>query len=130
MGKIDELLSNLVEVYETESDEFSAAFSDTLRVLLIGNSGTYYNNMPLILEEVSSRNNIGPYVKTSMIASGGASLKDHWNNDDTKKLIKTGNWDYVIIQEQSTFGGTYLINGEFRVADPDTFMPIPISLTS
>jgi len=36
------------------------------------------------------------------VTQGGATLEMHYNNPTTLETIENGNWDYVILQEQST----------------------------
>lgn len=85
---------------------------DSLRVLFIGNSYTFYSNMPHLTSLISN----GTAVKliTSQSAAGSASLKDHWTGKKglkTKKRIKEGNYDIVVIQEHSM--GTISNKDEF-----------------
>src|SRR5206468_7790885 len=51
---------------------------------------------------------------TSLVASGGDTLHDHLTSGDAADEIAKG-WDYVILQEQSSFGDTYLVNGKYRI---------------
>jgi len=70
-----------------------------LRILFIGNSYTYYNNLPHIFQSLAKSG--GHLVKTNMIAKGGYTLKRHSQDPSVLDEIKRGNWDYVILQEQS-----------------------------
>ena len=87
---------------------------DTIRVLFIGNSFTYYNDMPQMLEAMAASRN-GPVIRTTMVASGGATLEDHWRDTAARSLLQRGRWDWVVLNEQSTFGEVYLVNGRSRV---------------
>jgi hypothetical protein len=42
-------------------------------------------------------------------------LHDHVVSGDAARAIGAARWDYVVLQEQSTFGDTYLVDGQFRV---------------
>lgn len=67
-----------------------------LRILFVGNSFTNYNggiNKQLECMAAST--------ETAMVAVGGFNLQNHWNSVDTLKRIRSGKWDYVILQEQS-----------------------------
>ena len=92
---------------------------DVLRVLFLGNSYTYYNNLPRLVEELAAA--AGKKVETRMIAPGGASLADHAATAKTVEAIRSGGWDFVVLQEQSALGAVYLVNGEARVANPEAF---------
>jgi hypothetical protein len=72
---------------------------DTLRVLFLGNSYTSYNNLPQLVQSLS-----GSAGKTLIIDSnmpGGYPISSHLNDATTFSKISQGNWDYVVIQEQS-----------------------------
>ncbi len=84
-----------------------------LSVLFVGNSYTYFHNMPEIAEAIARAN--GVELSTRLVASGGATLHDHLDSGDALAAIRGGRWDYVLLQEQSGFGDTYLVDGRFRV---------------
>ncbi len=75
---------------------------DSLRVLFVGNSYTFNSNMPHLISLISDSTAIK--LITSQSATGGATLKDHWTGRKglkTKKRIKEGDYDIVVIQEHS-----------------------------
>lgn len=74
--------------------------ADSIRVLFIGNSFTYYNKMPLMVDSIA-KNQKKPLSVTS-ITKGGQRLRGHLQNKKLLKLLKSGGWDFVIVQEQST----------------------------
>ena len=76
-----------------------AQSNDTLRVLFIGNSHTYFNNMPLLFDSLSQ--SAGRPVITGMSAPGGYTLEEHSTLTVTLAMIEQGTWDYVVLQEQS-----------------------------
>ena len=49
----------------------AASSGDALQVLFIGNSFTYVNNVPRLIEAIAA-SLPGPCIETAMIASGGA----------------------------------------------------------
>ena len=73
------------------------------RVLFIGNSYTYYNGglNVHVQEMVNSAHPDWDFVAEN-ITAGGATLEMHYNNQSTLNSITSGNWDMVILQEQST----------------------------
>jgi hypothetical protein len=81
-----------------------AAPEKPLRVLFIGNSYTYFNNMPRLLEAIASSQKGGPRVETELSVRGGATLKWHWENQRALDAIHKGGWDFVVLQEHSTLG--------------------------
>ncbi len=77
----------------------TARAGDTLRVLFIGNSHTYVNDLPGLFLGLSEAG--GRPVRTDMSAIGGYSLEDHTNTQATLDKIAQDSWDYVALQEQS-----------------------------
>ena len=69
------------------------------RILLIGNSYTLNNVMPKIFQDLIDKTGDSALVQSAAI--GGYYLKNHSIDEKTLNIIKQGNWDYVIIQEQS-----------------------------
>jgi hypothetical protein len=77
----------------------TASAGDSLRVLFIGNSHTYVNDLPglfLGLSEAGSRP-----VRTDASTYGGYSLEDHTNTQATLDKIAQDSWSFVVLQEQS-----------------------------
>lgn len=66
------------------------------RVLFIGNSFTGYNG-----GIDTHLTGLAPFAETSRIVVGGATLQRHWHDTNTLKRIREGNWDSVVLQEQS-----------------------------
>jgi hypothetical protein len=71
---------------------------DTTRVLFIGSSLTFYNDMPDMFAELAVSG--GHTVEVDMSAYGGWTLSDHAASDNTSSKLEQ-HWDYVILQEQS-----------------------------
>lgn len=67
-------------------------------VLFIGNSLTYYNNLPKMFRSLVASG--GNSVATGMGATGGASLADHMRSAGTSAKLARG-WDLVVLQETS-----------------------------
>lgn len=74
--------------------------SQPINLLFIGNSFTQRNNLPALLPELASARDL--CVHHDLISVGGASLRTHWNAGQAAQAVKTGGYDYVILQEQST----------------------------
>lgn len=73
------------------------------KVLFIGNSFTFYFNLPLVVESMAKEKGIDLDVYQS--TAGGASLKDHWNgkkNLTTRSIIRKGSFSKIILQDYST----------------------------
>lgn len=72
---------------------------EEIRVLFLGNSYTYVNDLPGIIEEIS--NNEGKKIIHESVTPGGCTLFQHVESQNSLSKIRKGNWDYVILQEQS-----------------------------
>lgn len=92
----------------------------SIRVLFIGNSYTYVNNLPEIVTRLAEYGH-QPKVETMMVAPGGWRLKDHWDRGETLKALRDGKWDYVVLQEQSLLGVSYYLEGKPRIAGDEIF---------
>jgi hypothetical protein len=90
------------------------------RILFIGNSYTYFNNLPGVLEQFANSSRPGS-LETKLIVVGGATLKSLWEKGDAIKTIQQGGWTYVVLQEQSTLGQGRSINGIPQINDPAMF---------
>ena len=77
----------------------TARADDSLRVLFVGNSHTYVNDLPGLFLGLSEAG--GRPVRTDMSAISGYSLEDHTNTQATLDKIAQDSWDYVALQEQS-----------------------------
>jgi hypothetical protein len=78
------------------------AQQNELKVLFVGNSYTYQNNLAHIVSILSN----GTPVKldTRKSVTGGAYLWEHWNGDRnlaTKEMIASGHFDVVVLQDNS-----------------------------
>jgi len=93
-----------------------------VRILFIGNSYTYFNNLPQILQALGHAADERIEVRYRIVAEGGATLQDHWEGGSAREAIAGERWDYVVLQEQSTLGDTYLVEGKERVASSDRFV--------
>jgi len=69
------------------------------KVLFIGNSYTYANNLPLMLSKLAS--SVGDSVNYASSTAGGQTLQGHSGSATTISMIQQGSWDYVVLQEQS-----------------------------
>lgn len=80
----------------------SSAQDSTLKVLFIGNSYTHVNDLPTMVERVVSSVNNGQFkLAHDNSTPGGWYWYKHVNDSTTLSKIKKGNWDVVVLQEQS-----------------------------
>jgi PKD repeat protein len=71
----------------------------TRKVLFIGNSYTYTNNMPLMLQTLATA--LGDTLVYGQSDPGGYTLEEHSAYAPTLSLIFSQQWDIVVLQEQS-----------------------------
>jgi hypothetical protein len=73
----------------------------TLRVLLIGNSYTRFNQMPRLLERLAADAPFGERLVIDVEARGGSTLRRHYRGGRALALIRTGRYDRVVLQDHS-----------------------------
>jgi len=74
--------------------------SAPMQILFIGNSFTARNNLPGLIAKLAAAR--GKSVEHRLISAGGASLRNHWNAGAALKAIQGGQYNHVVLQEQST----------------------------
>ncbi len=78
---------------------------DTIRILFIGNSYTFANTgvsepeLPLRLKDMGKL--YGKVILTDFSGAGGVTLERNWKAGKAVTKIKSGHYDYVVIQEHS-----------------------------
>jgi len=85
--------------------ELGKGLSDRTKVdvLFIGNSFTYYNQMPDILSAISKFNvDSAYYIESDSVVYGGFTLEKHWQKKTALEKINSKRWDYIIFQGQSS----------------------------
>lgn len=79
-------------------------------ILFIGNSLTYYNNLPNLVE--SEAELMGLNIGTKSIARANYALLDHWADGEVQQQIATKKFDFVVVQQgpsSQSFGRQILI---------------------
>lgn len=69
----------------------------SINVLFIGNSLTYTNNLPQIVKNVANMQCIE--FHTEMLALPNYALEDHWKDGTMQERIRSGIFDFVIVQQ-------------------------------
>jgi hypothetical protein len=70
-----------------------------VRVLFLGNSYTYVNDLPATFGKLAASG--GRPIETAMVANGGETLDGHAASQDSLSRIASRPWSYVVLQEQS-----------------------------
>lgn len=76
-----------------------SANAQTRKVLFIGNSYTYSNDLPNLLRQLAL--SMGDTITVASSAPGGYTFELHTTNATTQALIAQQAWDFVVLQEQS-----------------------------
>lgn len=72
---------------------------DTLKILFLGNSYTYYNNYPVTFKQLAFSE--GHYADCHMFISGGYTMKAHLANPYSVAKMTEAVYDYAFLQDQS-----------------------------
>jgi hypothetical protein len=70
------------------------------RVLIIGNSRTFTNDMPLMLRPMADAAGHDRRLEVTVQAQPGYTLAQHWADARTRELLRE-RWDHVVIQPNS-----------------------------
>lgn len=72
------------------------------RVLFVGNSFTYFYNLPQVVSAMAEEK--GWALETRQSTVGGSNLEQHWKSErgtQTRALIEEQEWDYVVFNNHS-----------------------------
>lgn len=75
---------------------------DSLKVLFVGNSYTYVENLPQLVSLMSEGTKTKLITRKSTV--GGAYLSEHWKSErglKTREMISKGKFDIVVLQDNS-----------------------------
>lgn len=70
-----------------------------LRVLFIGNSLTYANDLPDMLVRFAESTGGSLRIEVRDVSNGNYALEDHWLNTRTTDAVDEGGWDVVVLQQ-------------------------------
>lgn len=76
---------------------------EPLKILFVGNSFTYYWNMPQLVAAMAESQEKTVEIYQSTV--GGSNLEQHFtekNGTQTRTLLENKKWDYVILQDYSS----------------------------
>jgi len=75
----------------------------SVRVLFIGNSLTYANDLPGLVQALAAGSAAGGSpIDVAMVASPDVSLDDHLASGEASRAIAGGRWDFVVLQQGPT----------------------------
>lgn len=71
--------------------------AEPVKILIIGNSLSYTNNLPELLRKESVRKNV--QLAVDLLAKPNYALEDHWNEGIFQKMMASGGYNYVVVQQ-------------------------------
>lgn len=80
-----------------EESEGNVPLNGESRILFVGNSLTYFNDLPGLVEEEAAKR--GVQVTADMLAYPNYAIIDHWNDGEVQELVKDGGYDFLVIQQ-------------------------------
>lgn len=83
-------------VAKAGAEEPDKAGPGRMRILFIGNSLTYANDLPLIVQALARARGHDPQVES--VTFGAFSFEDHWNNGTALRVLSSQKWDVVVMQ--------------------------------
>ncbi|MBQ9061952.1 MAG: SGNH/GDSL hydrolase family protein [Eubacterium sp.] len=81
----------------------------SVSILFIGNSHTYYNDLPGIVQHLAAED--GYDCRITMLAHGGWYLRQHVEQPEVRFNILYGGYDYVVLQE---YAQPFVQEAEYR----------------
>jgi hypothetical protein len=72
-----------------------------LRVLFVGNSFTFYNSMPALVDRLAAADEGAPTMFVASYTRGGWTLEGASHDDRLESLLEEVAWDVVVLQAQS-----------------------------
>lgn len=69
------------------------------RVLFVGNSLTYYNDLPEMVRQISAADDQVESYEVEMLAAGGVSVAQHIEGGHLLTLLAEGNYTFVVFQD-------------------------------
>ncbi|MBU1100783.1 MAG: hypothetical protein KKA84_10305 [Bacteroidetes bacterium] len=70
---------------------------NAIKILFIGNSYTYYHNMPQVFDSLATRSGKEVYVDQSI--AGGKQVTFFVNDSTTHQKLRAQAWDYIVFQQ-------------------------------
>ena len=72
------------------------------RVLFIGNSLTYENNLPAMVEALAAQAGLQGALICRGVARPNFGLEEHWSDGEALRGLQSGRWTHVVLQQGPT----------------------------
>jgi len=70
------------------------------RVLFLGNSLIYVNNLPRMLSALAASQSEGPHIETATFVAPGGNLAERWDDGHAAEAMRNGAWNVLVLQER------------------------------
>jgi hypothetical protein len=70
------------------------------RVLVVGNSLSYVNNLPALFNGIADAQSAGTHWQADMIGAPGGSLAERWSEGVVAQELASGKWQALVLQER------------------------------
>jgi hypothetical protein len=91
----------LLGLFTAPAQPEAAQSTDEMHVLFIGNSFTFYHDLPKMISELAKAGNQRP-MRYERETPGGCTLEKHWKDGKALAKIQSRKWDFVVLQDHST----------------------------
>jgi len=81
-----------------DGSEVSPDLTAQVRILFIGNSLTYVNDLPAVVKALTTGAGL-PSTQVATIAYPDYALEDHWNQGNARAAVAKDGWTHVIMQQ-------------------------------
>jgi len=99
--------------------ELARSAEDGVRVLFVGNSLTYSNDMPSLVHRLAAADEAAPRILTVEYVAPNWGLEPASKDDGLARLLREVAWDVVVLQERS---GLPSLPADVRVEKMDRFV--------
>ncbi|GAB5553629.1 MAG: hypothetical protein Sapg2KO_32200 [Saprospiraceae bacterium] len=93
----EDLVVPIIEVPPPKIEEEKSEVEADYHLLFVGNSLTYYNDLPRLVKDEAAKRDIE--IATKTLAKGNYAIVDHWDDGSVQSLIRSKKYDFVIIQQ-------------------------------
>ncbi len=76
---------------------YSPVFGQQIEILFIGNSLTYTNDLPGMVRRLGET--VDQKIRVTSVCYPNYALEDHWRDGEIQKLLKRGQFEYVLFQQ-------------------------------
>ena len=94
------LAGSIAVLWRQSQPERTHIPENAVRVLFVGNSHTFFNEMPEMVSELAAAAGVERPLHYVMEAPGGAGFVEHLDSGRVQTLLEEEQWDYVVLQDQ------------------------------